>query len=147
MKLTHALLGEHGAFYVMFERLEEIAETATDPGTMKDALSPIAAALVAHSVSENDLLFPALEAARGAGGPIEVMRGEHIEVEKLIADVTACASMPELRGALAALLQVTRTHFAKEEEVLFPMAERSVPSATLDQLAKDWAERRGVKLV
>ena len=50
--------------------------------------------------------------------------------------------LEEARGLLLHLIDVARPHFAKEEDVLFPMAETALPEATLLRLGEEWASRR-----
>ncbi|NIN68730.1 MAG: hypothetical protein GTO63_29295 [Anaerolineae bacterium] len=42
------------------------------------------------------------------------------------------------------VIQVAREHFAKEEQILYPIAEQVLDTDTLTQLGRQWAERRGV---
>jgi hemerythrin-like domain-containing protein len=77
-----------------------------------------------HHAKEEEALFPALAEAGvpSQGGPIGVMLAEHVEGRALIADMADPEPDRRVRGArgYAALL---RAHIAKENEVLFPLAD------------------------
>lgn len=98
--------------------------------------------LMRHIKIEEGLLFPVFEAATGMpqhGGPTGVMRLEHEEILRLLGEIRALFDAPNpdlqafesLRGMLVALL---REHNDKEERVLYPMTDRMVPSARLQEL-------------
>ena len=91
-------------------------------------LADFAAALVRHFASEEDQLFPAFEAASGsAGGPTMVMRMEHEQIngllEALHRAVTA-RNRDDCLGLFETLLLMMQQHNAKEENILYPMADR-----------------------
>lgn len=83
-----------------------------------------------HHGKEEDILFPALEAAGmpREGGPIGVMLHEHALGRGLIRDMeTTLAGSVGPRSFVAPALvyiELLTQHIAKENTVLFPMAER-----------------------
>jgi iron-sulfur cluster repair protein YtfE (RIC family) len=115
--------------------------------------------LVAHARREDEGLFPALEAVFGTSGtPTRVMRDEHgaihgqadrfrktlhelNEVEhpaivaagaRLSSLTASSGSADDLRAIGATILELVDLHFAKEEDILFPMArEVLTPEAML----------------
>lgn len=87
-----------------------------------------------HIDAEEMILFPEIETLSGAahGGPTDVMREEHAELKKLMAEVTSvleAASGEGLARPLAALTARIYAHNGKEERVLYPMADRLVQDA------------------
>ncbi len=68
MKITDALLGEHGAFYAQFDRLEETLPHTTLAGEVREQAALLAAALVSHAQLEDTLLFERMRAAGGTRG-------------------------------------------------------------------------------
>lgn len=164
MDITDVLKGEHGVFYAQFDLIEQmLGESSLAVIKAQGAL--LAAGLAPHAHIENEVLFPALEAKMGGEfGPIPVMRAEHAEIEGSLTRLKELRELAhthdEIEGALARLpesgdaaearqlvrnvLDVAREHFAKEEQVLFPMAEEMLDRMTRQELARVWAERRRV---
>jgi hemerythrin-like domain-containing protein len=90
-----------------------------------------------HHGKEEGILFPAMVKAGipEQGGPVGQMLAEHAEGRKLIKAMEAAAdpvdarAFAEAAGGYAGLL---RSHIAKENQVLFPIAERTLPAPELD---------------
>jgi hemerythrin-like domain-containing protein len=92
-----------------------------------------------HHGKEEGILFPALVAAGipEQGGPIGQMLADHVEGRKLIMAMEAAASPVNARAFAAAAggyAGLLRSHIAKENDVLFPAAERALPAAELDEI-------------
>lgn len=144
MTLLQALLGEHGALYAMFEHLEQ---ALTDESTLDECRAKVAllrSVLISHAEIEDELLFPALEGAIGPHGPLAVMRMEHDRIEEALGWLSQVDSASEARKLLGEMLDFTRAHFAKEEQVLFQIASEHLDPGLLEDLARQWADRRRV---
>jgi len=93
-----------------------------------------------HIDAEEQVLFPVFEKLSGAttGGPTAVMRAEHVELKKLMAEVAAALEAVPAGGIttpLAALTARIYAHNGKEERILYPMTDRLAREAgTLDDL-------------
>jgi hemerythrin-like domain-containing protein len=99
-----------------------------------------------HHAKEEDLLFAKLR-ERGMpaqAGPIAVMLHEHDEGRRRIAAVVE--ALPEARQGAASAIEAVRTnllayadlleaHIAKEDNVLYPMADRLLTAADQQALA------------
>ena len=142
--ITDALRGEHGVLYRLLDHLErEIAGASAAQGRELGAF--LAAALVNHSHLEDELLFTAVEGFLGAeSGPLVVMRHEHAAIEGGLERLQQAATAEEARSAAAAVVETARAHFAKEEQILFPLAERFLGGERLAELGRRWAERSAV---
>ncbi|MBI3914701.1 MAG: hemerythrin domain-containing protein [Chloroflexi bacterium] len=162
MKITAALLGEHGVFYAQFDFIEQAIADA-NLATIQSLGAMLAAALVPHAMMENEVFFPAIEGRIGEGGPTTVMRMEHQEIEERLRELSdfkgahediegALARLPATRDADAArrvmkdVVLAACEHFAKEENILFPMAEQMLDARALEEMGAEWATRRGVVL-
>lgn len=147
MKLTDALLGEHGAFYVLFDQIEEIAATGSALAQLRGATTVLEAMVHSHARLEEELLFSALEPHLGKeDGPLAIMYDEHKEMERVLGHME---EMPDVDQAILWIpeaLGAARNHFQKEEQVLFPMAQSVLGDETLDRLGRTWAEARGVTI-
>ncbi|MDY0012878.1 MAG: hemerythrin domain-containing protein [Rhodocyclaceae bacterium] len=122
----------------------EAAAMAGDWSACRTAMSRFERMLLAHFLAEEELLFPAFEAATGmASGPTVVMRQEHQQMRDLCADMSAAAQACDpstLAGAADTLLVLMQQHNMKEENILYPMcdqavgSERGLASALADRL-------------
>lgn len=145
MKITEALLGEHGVFYALFDQLERAVPASATLAQVQDQAALLAAALKPHASMEDELLFTSLEShLESQSGPLAVMRAEHSGIEDALARVQEVQDLAEAQGLVLHVVQMAREHFAKEEQILFPMAEQMLGGETLAQLAARWAEQRGV---
>lgn len=142
MDLTTALLGEHAVLHTLLDRIERAAP-GWDLGACQEWGRLLEAALETHAGLEDRLLFLALEPALGTqGGPLAVMRLEHERIEGAIHRLAAAADAAEARRLLAEIAATARAHFAKEENVLFPMAARFLGTGRLEELGAEWAAAR-----
>lgn len=146
MKITEALLGEHGMLYALFVHLEYVVPTATTPDTVVSQAALLTATLASHAHLEDELLFSHLDPVLGPMGPVAVMRMEHDQIEELLDQVQTGQDVSQMQNLLLQSIQVARSHFAKEEQILFPMAEQILDEEALARLAIQWADRRGVAL-
>lgn len=94
--------------------------------------------LVPHAHAEEQVLYPAIEDAMTAPGATATMRADHSEIvariERLAATVEALgpdsvddpARARDMAHQLVGLSAILRLHFAKEEEVLLPVLDRTL---------------------
>jgi len=143
MKITDALYGEHGAIYALFAHCEASAGS-WELADMLLAGRLVESALLSHAAIEDELLFCALDARLPGGGPVVVMRADHEAIDRYLAGLREAEDESSARRDLMHALELARDHFAKEEQVLFPLAENLLGSAELERLADAWAARRGV---
>jgi hemerythrin-like domain-containing protein len=148
MRITDALLGEHAVFYAQFAHLEQSVPAATALESVQAQAALLAAALGTHARMEDELLFVALEPHLGTQmGPLVVMRSEHEQIEAALEAVPEVADLDEARRQLLAAIEVARGHFAKEEQILFPTAQQVVGDEKLQELGRQWSQRRGVTVI
>lgn len=97
-------------------------------------------ALEAHFRFEEEDLFPQLEAAQpGAGGPTSVMRMEHAQMRQLLGDLVEAAGAKnagDCLGLLETLHMLSQQHNAKEEAILYPMADEALGARASDLLTR-----------
>jgi iron-sulfur cluster repair protein YtfE (RIC family) len=146
VKLTDALLGEHGVFYAFFDRIEAVAAAATNLAQIQGATSVLGAVVQSHAKLEEELLFPALETHMGPAGPLAVMRAEHEGIEDAMRQIQEARELDEGAVLVGRALSIVRSHFQKEEEVLFSMARQMLDEETQIRLGKAWAEARRVTI-
>ena len=100
-------------------------------GTLVDFFQHYADAC--HHAKEEQVLFPALAAAGvpQAGGPIAVMLAEHDEGRAYVSRMAAAidnASEADFVGAARDFSTLLRAHIRKENEVLFRIGRRVLPT-------------------
>src|SRR5262245_31236248 len=84
-----------------------------------------------HIAAEEEVLFPSFEALMGGtgSGPTHVMRVEHAELRRLMAEIVATlerGGAEEHVTPLAALTARIYAHNGKEERILYPAIDRAV---------------------
>ena len=145
MRITDALYGEHGSLYMQMNAIEGRLAGA-DLAELQISSALFEAAIVAHAHFENDPFFASLDRVMPGGGPVTAMRAEHEEIEGELAKVASSRDAGAARQHLEAAIAEARSHFHKEEVVLFPMAEQLLGAAVLEELGAAWASNRGVAL-
>jgi len=86
--------------------------------------------LLAHFATEEQVLFPAFEAATGmSGGPTQMMRFEHAQMRELLEQMQAALDQrgrDAFAGTAETLLMLMQQHNMKEENILYPMCNRTL---------------------
>ncbi len=112
----------------------EAAASAGDEARAQAELKSFEAAMLRHFAMEEEVLFPALDEATGMRGvgPVAVMLHEHAQMRALLTQMAASARLGELETVLDqgdTLLMVIQQHNAKEEGMLYPMADSALSHA------------------
>jgi hemerythrin-like domain-containing protein len=144
MRTTEILMAEHRVIEQVLACLDKMAdhafrETKIDVASARDAIAFLRTfADACHHMKEEDRLFPAMERCglpRDAG-PTAVMRHEHEVGRAHVRRMDAAVTDFERGDATAAdrfafeargFVELLREHIAKEDQVLFPMADRMLP--------------------
>ena len=146
MKITDALLGEHGAFYAQFDRIEEQLPSCRSIAEVREQAALLDAALVTHAKLEDELLFASMAAAGLDAGLLASMMDEHQQIADRLARAQGTTDLELGRNELLEAVAIARDHFAKEERMAFPIAETGLGRAELETLGASWATRRDVYL-
>jgi hemerythrin-like domain-containing protein len=138
LKIEHeVILKVLGSFENILRRVE--GGTPPDPELIDRTVAFFRGfADTCHHAKEEALLFPAMEEAglSAEGGPVEVMLEEHEQGRAYIQGIVdAMAMVPgnadEGRKRLLnngwAYIQMLQAHIHKENEILFPLADRVIP--------------------
>lgn len=143
------LKGEHPALLAQLQELNELTrqigkriEFEENFNILKTKVAEFKESLDPHSEREEGVLFPMLGAYIGTtSGPIAVMEYEHDQAKSKIAEFLEKAASNlseeeklELAGLIKDAYIILTDHFAKEENVLFPMAERMLTIEEKDEL-------------
>lgn len=134
--VTESLKREHQVVLQRLDRFEQALDR-TDLAAIRDMLNFFDEGLSLHRRKEEEVLFPALAVHWGDSvGPIACMLKEHederAKFELIRAALEGETDARELEQALAAgryILTLLRQHIAKEDTVLFPLAESALSEA------------------
>lgn len=127
--------GDHNACDEKWVRVEELLDGGED-SALKEAWQDFDKSTRRHLAMEEEVFFPAFEAASGMGmsGPTVVMRAEHEQMRALLDQIGFNIEEGDTDEALDlgdTLHLLTQQHNIKEEGMLYPMAE--------NVLATEWA--------
>jgi hemerythrin-like domain-containing protein len=97
-----------------------------------------------HHGKEEELLFPALIAhgLPDPGGPVTVMKHEHVLGRELTARLARAIEAGDAQGACSAAFEyvgLLREHIAKENGVLFPLGKRVLADRAVAELRRGFA--------
>ena len=150
---TRILMDEHQTILRVLACTERIAQGFTAEANVTvcreivDFLRTYADRL--HHGKEEDLLFPAME-RRGVPveqGPTAVMRHEHEEGRALVRRMALATEVEDeafdmavFRGPALAFVELLRSHIAKEDHILFPMADRILAQGDRESLDAAYAK-------
>lgn len=116
-----------------------VARAAGDGETAQKWYEAFSSGLRRHIAVEEQILFPLFEKRSGLppnAGPTEVMRGEHREIERLLAEILRTigdpAKLPD--QARAAFHEILEEHHLKEEGMLYPALDEVLGRDEGDEL-------------
>ncbi|HYG22997.1 MAG TPA: hemerythrin domain-containing protein [Verrucomicrobiae bacterium] len=147
MKITEALLAEHLVFHNLFDHIEKIAPRLKTLAEVKVLASLMETMLSAHSHTEDELFMKPLEPSFEQLGHCAIFHHEHDLIEQNLALVHESKSLKHARHLLLTTVVLCRSHFDKEERIVFPMAERVLKSKTLLELGQSWMNQRNCALL
>nr|WP_256236116.1 hemerythrin domain-containing protein [Bacillus sp. EB600] len=134
LKEEHSPLREKLAgLLLLTEQIETDAEVEKIFTALKSSVAIFKSELDIHSEREEEVLFPMMGEYIGtSSGPVAVMEYEHEQAKALIGDFLrktnngqfSIEEMKNAAGLIKNAHDILSDHFTKEENVLFPMAER-----------------------
>lgn len=137
------LLEQLEGMYVLTQKVDQELDIETNFTELITKVKEFKAALDPHSEREEGILFPMMGAYIGTtSGPIAVMEYEHDQAKSnigaFLAKVEGELDSNEDKKKAAELIQnayfILTEHFSKEENVLFPMAERMLTDEEKEEL-------------
>ncbi len=154
--VIRAMITEHDILLKLLNELEKINKVVTDDKGVVisleiiNKLNDLAKNLIGaepHHQREENILFPALEAA-GVSGPPRIMKMEHVELRELkkrllgLSEIGSDLSVEDFKKELQiiaeSLIFKLRDHIFKENNILYPTALKVINTE------KEWADlKRG----
>ncbi len=142
MKITEALLAEHLVFHNLFDHVEKIAPKLRTLSEIQLLAGLTATMLAAHSKTEDELFIGPLEPSFEQIGHCDTFHHEHELIDQNLALVNKTKQVKQARLLLLTTILMCRSHFDKEERIVFPMAERILKNKTLVELGQTWMNQR-----
>ncbi|MBM3270894.1 MAG: hemerythrin domain-containing protein [Candidatus Sericytochromatia bacterium] len=144
MRIIEALIGEHGALGAMLDHLEQAVPLVGGHWELRAQIGVLRSVMGSQMTIEEEMLFSALEHAIGRDGPLAALRMEHDKIEGALSWVPQIENLDEAKQLLVETVRLARQNFQNEEHVLFRLAEEHLHPDLLEELGRQWAERRGV---
>ena len=135
VKITTVLRVEHRLLRVMMEAMSVwLAKApASASAEMRQRVALLAIALETHALREEEQLFTQLRPrSEQAHHLVDMMLIVHDEVRGLFEEIE---TMVDPKAHLWTILDLTETHFVREDEEVFPLAEELLPAELLVELA------------
>ena len=133
------MTGEHRRCDAVFAEAENAA-AAKDWKKASDKCAEFSKDLDRHLRMEEEILFPAFEAATGmTQGPTQVMRMEHAQMRKALDELDRAVNSQDVdayAGESETLHILMQQHNMKEEQVLYPMAEQHLSGESGDLIRR-----------
>ncbi len=140
MRITDRYRAEHAVFVQQLGVLTTMLRGGASLYEVIAGVRTLAAPLRTHAENEEHALFPAL--GPDADAPVQILTQEHSQIERWIGQMTAPGSRVEVATIFASFDRLLRGHIVREDEVLFPMAERALDESDLVALDLDAAGAR-----
>lgn len=135
MSISETLTVQHRACDRELAQVERLAHRGDWPGA-RLAAQDFIRRTEDHFRLEEDVLFPRLEeAVPMAAAPTQVMRSEHTHIREVCRDLSTAVEAADSGGladAVDTLLLLIQQHNAKEEAILYPLADRALDAGLLD---------------
>jgi len=135
---------EHVVYHKVFDRIEQVLDGTRSAVEVKLLASVVEGLLEEHGETETNLAYAALDHALADRGALDRLHQDHQEIDGRFQRLHHVADAAEARRLLKEALAVTRAHFRREEETVFPALERSLRPDTLAQLGQQWRESRSL---
>ncbi len=142
MKITDVLRAEHAVFHNLFDHIEAVVPRLKTLAEIKALAAAVEKVHEPHAKTEDDLFMEPLEHCFDQIGQQETFHDEHKMIEAELAKVRKARDVKSAKKILLGAIAASRTHFDKEERIVFPLAERVLKAKTLSELGEAWLRRR-----
>ncbi|MCP4127141.1 MAG: hemerythrin domain-containing protein [Gammaproteobacteria bacterium] len=127
-RITDTMAGDHRRCDLIFAEAEaSVSDSNWDAGTKQ--FNEFHTAMEHHFSMEEGVLFPTFEEASGMTmGPTQMMRMEHTQMRQLFSDMAQAVEKQDrdaYLGLSETLMMIMQQHNMKEEQMLYPMTDRT----------------------
>jgi len=144
MKITDVLRAEHAVFHNLYDHIEAVLPQTKTLAEVKSLAKVAEKLLEPHSKTEDDLFIEPLEHYFDQIGQNELFHEEHKQIDALLTKIQKARDLKTAKKLLQGAVLACRSHFDKEERIVFPMAEKVLKTKTLAELGEAWLRRRQV---
>jgi iron-sulfur cluster repair protein YtfE (RIC family) len=141
---------KHAEFGVTLDSLRRTADEMESGTTLElwdrltGAVGFLTRDLLPYTSVEDEILYPALAVAAETSTPVDVLRGQHVEIARLTGELDeARRALPldegngtwsNLRRILYGLHAVAHLHFNVEDEIVLPLLESDLELRDAEEL-------------
>lgn len=130
-RIQHSIFLEQLSF---LEGLKDLKKSTATSG-LKEVVFAIAKVVERHAAIEEKYLFPDLRPyAKNELEGKKVIEFEHGEIRRILKHLKKTSDIHKIRVEAAKFIAFLRDHIAKEEIVLFPLAEEKLGENRLEEL-------------
>ncbi len=141
MKITDALMAEHGELYNTLSFVEEVAPTL-ETRELQLLASMLERLLRVHAELEENYILAALDHTLEEKGQRNRIRQVHQEIDSRLKEIHRVSELAQALRLLREAIDVSRKHFKYEEDIVFPLAETVLKPETLETLGKALFDQR-----
>lgn len=142
MKITQALLAEHVVYHNLFDYIEKTVPGQKTLAEVRTLAGLLETMLELHAEAEDELLLEPLEPSFSQMGQEENFHAEHDEIDTELASARKAGRVDQAKKQLLKAVVLCRTHFDKEERLVFPLAEKLLTLRSQEALGRRWAKQR-----
>ena len=132
--ITSYLIAEHAVFSTLFDEILRSLPGAQSAGEVNRLARLVQAILSRHSGIETDLGYAALDQQLAERGELSQMHQDHEEIDSHLLRASTATNRAEAARCLKTALKVSRRHFRREEQEVFPLFEKTFQPNSLEAL-------------
>src|SRR5689334_18484800 len=157
LNLTQPLHEDHKNFLPQIENLCQVADELDEfpPLVLRERMDDIyrflTRQLMPHAEAEERVLYSAIRKLLGFSQATAGMSRDHVEIERLVEEFATLrlfisdqgflpARVPDVRRVLYGLYALIRVHFAKEDEIYFPLLDEKLNPEEAAQIFREMEE-------
>jgi iron-sulfur cluster repair protein YtfE (RIC family) len=118
----------------MFDEVERVLPDFQSPAEVGRLARILEGLLRTHGKLETNLAFLPLDHALQHQGRLRVLYHDHREVDEWLRQVHQATTCEEAQRRLRAAIGAAREHFRREEQLVFPVLERTLAEGALAAL-------------
>lgn len=136
--IINTMIIEHRVFSTVFDQIEHRLPALETLAEVKFLADLIKTLLKSHGEREENLTYAALDHMLAERGRMDCLYQDHEEIDGRLAQIKVARELKEARRLLKATITAARKHFQREEQIIFPIIEKTLQENTLKELGSAW---------